>query len=727
MLNLNNNNLEDAFDGISIKKFHDARPQKGTKYFSTPFHYDDEGNQIESKGDIAVIIPFYNEEAKELRVTLESLYGAYDYLCEMKPDWKDKQLHIMIIQDGWYKASETMKEYLQELFPKKYQGKGWWEHHPEFKEYDFAQNGALTYVFENNLDYTCINQGERYKHKKMWLKLTLVVKIDNRRKHNSHEWFMAKSGFAESVNSKYMFFTDAFTLFGPTCLYHLVNTLDNNETYSAATGRQRVMSRDQQGTYEPTLSIAYMLRMVQMYDFELANAVYNGAFSIGGCLPVIPGPCGLYRSSDVLQDAVRDWYFNVIAEEPENTGLILGNLKIAEDRILTYSSVLKTKDVKYMAFVSLAVFYFEAELSLERLILQRRRWINGSIAGYIYLLFTNSEHIRKWKVNFFRKSYIYFLLLCQFLIYCSVAIAPAYSLRMLHYSLDYLFQVLNIDNTDVGILTTIGWILYLSHILVHSKNKYNTYIMNLLLLLTYCTSVLSFAAIIYYVFIDTNESLMDLLTSGSVVLYLSLFVFFGPFVLALLLSLRGHSIMNMFKAFIPYLLFLHMLITWFGSYAYSRTWDLTWGNRPQEEHNSDREKREQMKKKFDLQAKNIALGIFVLNVIIFFLPREVQLGILSVFFFCATVQMLFSFLYMMRQLPKKCGFCYLKCKKCVQRQVKDINYKNKEKLRKELEEEEQKEQEAIDLEVAQPQEQKPENVVVDIPENQDENEIKIDN
>lgn len=663
---------------ITIGKCNDARPQNNRRYFT----------KAKTTNDIAVIIPFYNEEANELKVTLKSLYSAYEYLCEMKEDWKDKQLHIMIIQDGWFKASKSMKKYLKELFPKKYLDVPWWEFNKEFQE---QQEESATFFFESD-DYVCINPEEEYKQDRLWLKITLVVKIDNRRKHNSHEWFMAKGGFAQSMNAKYLFFTDAFTTFGNTCLYHLVDTLDKNESYSAATGRQRVMGREQQGTYESTLSLAYLLRMVQMFDFELANAVYNGAFSLGGCLPVIPGPCGLYRGSDVLQDAVRDWYFNVVSVDPEKTGLILGNLKIAEDRILTYSSVLKTEDVKYMAFVSMAVFYFEAELSLERLILQRRRWINGSIAGYLYLLFTDSKHIRKWKTNFIRKSYIYFLLFCQFCIYCSVSIAPAYSLRMLHYSMYYLLEVNGYDGSEVSILTTIAWILYLSHILIHSQNKYNAYIMNLLLLLSFLTSILSLAAILFYVFIDTEENFFELMASGSYILYLTLFVFFGPFVLAFMLSLRGHSVINMLKAFIPYLLFLHMMISWFGSYSYSRTWDLTWGNRPTDEHGND-EKKDLTEKKYKMQGKNITLAIFVLNIIVFFLPRNWQLILLCVFFFCAGIQMCFSIIYMFIQLPKKLEYTFLKCRRCLKKQVSHVNYKNKKKMRKEIELELQKQKE----------------------------------
>src|SRR5690606_9156498 len=124
-------------------------------------------------------------------------------------------------------------------------------------------------------------------------------------------------------------------------------------------------------------------RMAQLHDFEQANSVYNGAFSIGGMLSVVPGPCGLYRASSILCDEVRNWYFDIVNEEPDKTGLILANLRIAEDRILSYAPIFKGNGDEKLHFNPLALFYFEAETDPMKFILQRRRWINGSVAGYI--------------------------------------------------------------------------------------------------------------------------------------------------------------------------------------------------------------------------------------------------------------------------------------------------------------------------------------------------------
>lgn len=66
------------------------------------------------------------------------------------------------------------------------------------------------------------------------------------------------------------------------------------------TGRQRVMSREQQESDESLFSVESILRHAQMYDYESSFACYMGTFALVGFLPVIPGPCGLYRTEMLM-------------------------------------------------------------------------------------------------------------------------------------------------------------------------------------------------------------------------------------------------------------------------------------------------------------------------------------------------------------------------------------------------------------------------------------------
>jgi hypothetical protein len=123
-------------------------------------------------------------------------------------------------------------------------------------------------------------------------------------------------------------------------------------------------------------------------------SVYNTL----GAMHVIPGPCGLYRYSKLgsLEKGLMHQYFKLFSRS--NKGLILGNVELVEDRILGTLLVFppkeSSKDDNVMpvegwpktGLVHDAIFYMEAEKPLSQLVKQRRRWLNGTFATYIWML-----------------------------------------------------------------------------------------------------------------------------------------------------------------------------------------------------------------------------------------------------------------------------------------------------------------------------------------------------
>jgi cellulose synthase/poly-beta-1,6-N-acetylglucosamine synthase-like glycosyltransferase len=642
--------------GIIIKKFNDYRPRLNQVYFSSPG-----GDEV--RRGISVIIPFFNEESHELQQTLNSLYDAYFQLRKMSRKWLNEPLYVCLIQDGWFKSSKSMKDYLKYLFPKRIRGKGWWDY---FSELNQDTHSNATFIFERE-GYvpTSINPQEEFQDKPKFMKITLIIKANNRRKHNSHEWFLGETGFAEATRGKYLFLTDAFTFYSEKCLYYLVKDLDKNKHLSGVTGRQRLMMRDQQGSNESIFSFGCILRMIQLFDFEYANAGYNGAFSLGGLLPVIPGPCGLYRASDILQNKVRNSYFDVVNKEPSETGLIEGNLRIAEDRILTYYAVTKTEEERYLSFNPLAVFYFEAETELQKLMLQRRRWINGSVAGYIYLLFINFNDFKEWNVPILRKIYVWTLLMSQLVIYFMVGFAPGMSMRITYYGIGYFLEYYHVDaNVAMILLSCAVWVLYIIHVFIHHKDRFNYLIMIILVLFSLLTSVTLYAALFHTIFIASNVPIIEQLQYANPIVYMAIAVIIFPFIVALSLSGRGHSFMYMLKSFIQYTLFVPLMVAWFGSYAYSRTWDLSWGNRPATELNDIApEQRDIMVTKFKEKSIYIILILIVCNIAIFFVPLQGQLYFMAVFFVIALYQMILSFIFCLTKINYKLGMVYKNYKK----------------------------------------------------------------
>jgi len=661
-----------------VKVFDDYRPKDKT-YFSKSENHGGDPNGL------GVVIPFFNESNDAVQQTLNSLHNAWNYLRLGSRKWREKNLKVCLIQDGWYKSDDSMKEYLKALFPAKINDDGvekyWWEH-DDFNQAPENQASVpnKTYIFEKkNYGAVKINPQEKLKDDNKFLSITLVIKLQNQRKHNSQEWFCGKNGFADSTNPEYLFFTDAFAMYQNWCLYHLCKELDKNKKMVAVTGRQRLMSKRQQGSSESFFSLETMLRHVQLYDFESSNVIYNGAFSLGGMLPVIPGPCGLYRASNLLDDNVRDYYFETVNKDPSKTGIIGGNLQIAEDRILTYASVVKS-NIKgaYMKFNTSAIFYFEAEIDLDSFLFQRRRWINGSVAGYIYLLFLNFQLFRQWKANIFKKIYIWLLLMCQFLTYIMVGFAPGVTMRMLYFGINYFLDYYDVDlnlnlilsidlSIPVVIFAIIIWVIYLYHLYTHhERSKYNYLVIYALLGLSILTSLFSIASLIHYAFVEEELDFSDIFLSENVIVYLAIYVTIGPFIVSLLLSGAGHSFLFMIKSIIYYFLFLPMLIAWFGSYSYARLWDLSWGNRPASEMDSvaGSQKDKTMRKFKNLNKKIIGI-LILLNLGIFLIPVEGQLIIMCIFFVLAAYQLTLSIVYCLIQyVCSKIPFAFKKIRKC---------------------------------------------------------------
>jgi hypothetical protein len=128
------------------------------------------------------------------------------------------------------------------------------------------------------------------------------------------------------------------------------------------------------------------------------NASFMSVYDSIGAMHVIPGPCGLYRYSKLgsLKEGLMQQYFRLFSRS--NKGLILGNVELVEDRIpgtlLAFPPKQSSKDKSVMpaegwpktGLVRDAIFYMEAEKPLSQLVKQRRRWLNGTFATYIWML-----------------------------------------------------------------------------------------------------------------------------------------------------------------------------------------------------------------------------------------------------------------------------------------------------------------------------------------------------
>ena len=588
---------------------------------------------------VAVVVPIYNEEAIELWHSLRDLSAQQEELGS------ERQLDICIIQDGWSRASQSMKDYLVALFPPA---------DPMAMEpvsisdtsssapiavrnwrvpleaggvrYDLLVAG--THTVDEKLPLTVVvarysaDQQSRHlvsvfhpedqnKRPAGELLLTLIVKKDNRRKHNSHIWFLSSNGFAPSTGAQLSFLTDGGTMFEKGCLRALIRYMELHPSCAVVTGRQRVMTAKQQTIPESLISWMSLYRAAIMFDYEAGFASFVGAFALFGFLPVVPGPCGLYRD-EMLRGAPLDNYFEILQQSPQQTGLVLGNLRLAEDRVLSYAPMIwgnSMGDKVYMGVEPTATFLFQQEEGLENLVAQRRRWINGTVAGYLWLLANFGLIFNSARMAWYTKFFTLLLALFQMILYIEVAISPMiFLLPLRHLFVDYLSIRTSDPSLPTGYFVEILWwicvALWLAFVLRHAGwSKYDAWmflvlgILGTVALFTGIVSLTVFMGTYNWQVIDVNATNVTTAFNTTVLVVESnineselilligigflVIVFILPFINAFLYSPK--SLLLMLLTLIPFWLFLPTLVVWFGTYAFCRFWDLNWGNRPSDQ------------------------------------------------------------------------------------------------------------------------------------------------
>lgn len=216
------------------------------------------------------------------------------------------------------------------------------------------------------------------------LDVSFLIKTDNRRKHNSHEWFL--EGFAHGQDADYLLLTDVETTFGKNCFKTLLTTLEEEPTrLCAAIGFHCPVVAKK--SWNP---IAFLHANAQRYEYYSTYFGVVPAFAITGFQPCIPGPCQMLRASCALNPEFLESYFRVVSQNPAKLDLLTATMCLAEDRPFTQFLYFSSgKDISYCPN---AQFYSNLEVTPQAFLSQRRRWINGAVAASLVLL----RDFRKW-------------------------------------------------------------------------------------------------------------------------------------------------------------------------------------------------------------------------------------------------------------------------------------------------------------------------------------------
>lgn len=213
------------------------------------------------------------------------------------------------------------------------------------------------------------------------VQMLFCLKEENQKKINSHRW--AIQAFGDVLQPNICVLLDAGTRPGKDSIYYLWRAFDVNRNCGGACGEIKAM------TGKGGKLLLNPLIATQNFEYKMSNILDKPMESAFGFISVLPGAFSAYRYIALQNNAAGEGplekYF--AGEKMHATaGIFAANMYLAEDRILCFELVSKRKSSWVLTYVKNATGETDVPDNMKELILQRRRWLNGSFFAAVYAL-----------------------------------------------------------------------------------------------------------------------------------------------------------------------------------------------------------------------------------------------------------------------------------------------------------------------------------------------------
>ncbi|GEQ70435.1 hypothetical protein JCM33374_g4112 [Metschnikowia sp. JCM 33374] len=356
--------------------------------------------------EIMVCITMYNEDEVLLGRTLKGVFENLNNLTRRRdPNWGEgswKKVTVVIVNDGRLQLNERTQKLLSAL--------------GVFQE-GYAKSKVNSKAVKAHLyEYTTTVGVERVTDERVHLnvgstpvQLMFCLKEKNARKINSHRWCF--QAFAPLLKPKVIMLLDCGTKPAKDAFYHLWNAF-KDPNVAGACGEMRVaLGRNKTLLSNPLVA-------AQNFEYKISNVLDKPMESMFGFISVLPGAFSAYRWDALLNVDGRgplEKYFKgeflhqlakIDNEEDDEadlkernfqeSGIFTSNMYLAEDRILCFELVAKRSKNYVLRYVSAATAETDVPEKVDDFVLQRRRWLNGSLFAAMYSVF----HWRQiWRSN----------------------------------------------------------------------------------------------------------------------------------------------------------------------------------------------------------------------------------------------------------------------------------------------------------------------------------------
>lgn len=327
--------------------------------------------------ELFICITLYNENDILLGRTLQGVFKNIQYLVGLnnktwgRDSWK--KISVCVVADGRDKINPRALALMAALGV--YQ-EGFAKNMVNDKE-------VVAHIYEYTTKVR-ISHIDKIVHltteKAVPIQMIFCLKEHNQRKINSHRWFY--QAFCPILRPNVTVLLDAGTMPGNDSIYHLWKAFASHPQVGGACGE--IKAQLGQGWHK----LLNPLVAAQNFEYKMSNILDKPLESVFGFISVLPGAFSAYRYNAVQNDLNGDGplakYFEGETQHERGAGIFTANMYLAEDRLLCFEVVSKRNASWLLKYVKSASAETDVPEGLAELVMQRRRWLNGSFFAAIY-------------------------------------------------------------------------------------------------------------------------------------------------------------------------------------------------------------------------------------------------------------------------------------------------------------------------------------------------------
>ncbi|KAI4597945.1 Chitin synthase, class 1 [Pestalotiopsis sp. 9143b] len=551
------------------KDFYDENFTLRQKLFSKPRHTE-----------LFIVVTMYNEDDVLFARTMVGVLKNVEFMCSRKesktwgPDaWK--KIVVCVVSDGRGKINPRTRALLA--------GMGVYQDGIAKQQVNGKDVTSHIYEYTTQVGMTIKNDVVQLIPKKQPVQMLFCLKEKNQKKINSHRWFF--QAFGRVLDPNICVLIDAGTRPGGNSIYHLWKAFDLEPMCAGACGEIKAML----GTGGKHL--LNPLVATQNFEYKMSNILDKPLESAFGFISVLPGAFSAYRyvalQNDKNGQGPLEKYFKGETLHGAGAGVFTANMYLAEDRILCFELVTKRNCHWILQYVKSATGETDVPDTVTELILQRRRWLNGSFFAAIYAI----AHF----YEFFRSDHSFFRKIAFFVEF----IFQTVNMIFAWFAIGNFFLVFKILTTSLGgddLLGTVGTILGVVFEWFYGISLMACFVLSLgnrpagsgklytAMVLFWCVIMiyLTFAAVFIAVKavqaqvasgFSVNDLFKNKVFSSLIVSTLS------TYGLWLIASLMMFDPWHMITSFLQYLLLTPTYTNVLNVYAFCNTHDISWGTK----------------------------------------------------------------------------------------------------------------------------------------------------